>query len=481
VPAPLPPRGSSLGSVFSLGLLSSLLTALAAALRSKVVALALGPVGVGIAAEITQIATLATIPASFAAGPALVRAVASGDERQSHTAYDTAWTFALAAGALALPVAALAAWLTLPASWGVPVVALTTISSTSLALTSTGGVMGRVLVAAKHMPRFTAATIATTLVMVATTIAGTWSDGLRGYFWGGAAGALLSMGVWAYALEGSRSLARVVPRLGLHPQYVREVASLGGASLAGMLGSQVALYVVRTALGRFEGPAANGLFQACWSFDSIYLSTVLGSLGNFIFPRYAAAPERDALARELSSAARFVLMTIPPIVLAGLAVRPLILSLLYSKAFVPAEPLLALILCADIAKTVCWCQDGALLYRGKVRAYVSLQIVGWGGFAVASGVLVKLFGLVGVGWAYFGVYVLQVELSRWMLRRELAVTIDGRKRALVFLGVGLAFSCSRLPGGAWQAVPAVLTVAWGAATGGFTAIIGRLRPGRRLA
>src|SRR5690242_17195795 len=96
-------RGQTLGSVLSLGLLSTAVAGLAAASRAKVVALALGPTGVGMAAELTQIATLVTIPASFAAGPALVRAISSGDAERARSAYDTAWSFALAASLAALP------------------------------------------------------------------------------------------------------------------------------------------------------------------------------------------------------------------------------------------------------------------------------------------------------------------------------------------------------------------------------------------
>src|SRR5688572_14138530 len=104
----------SIGRAFSLGMVSSVVVAVLAVIRAKVVAVVLGPTGVGITAEITQIATLAATPASIAAGPALVTAVAQGasstDKRpDAQRAYDSALTFAFGSAGVAVPIAMLVA------------------------------------------------------------------------------------------------------------------------------------------------------------------------------------------------------------------------------------------------------------------------------------------------------------------------------------------------------------------------------------
>src|SRR5512132_4130953 len=114
--------GVGMGTAAVLGVLSSGASLVVSVLRSKVTALVLGPDGLGKAAEVLQIVTMANLPATMMTGPALVSSVAEAVRRDDRAEVErvarTAMTVALAASVAGGIVAVIAGTWLLPAPWG---------------------------------------------------------------------------------------------------------------------------------------------------------------------------------------------------------------------------------------------------------------------------------------------------------------------------------------------------------------------------
>jgi len=483
---PTPPRNEQVGAIeraFSLGLVTSAATAIVAVVRSKVVAIALGPAGVGMAAEINQVITITNIPAALAGGPTLIKAVArestgKASPGEAQLAYDAAISIGMLGSCLAIPVAVLITYLTLPPNWGGSTSTLTTIGGVTGCFVLLSTAQAQVLIGAQKLREHSFATIAANTVSVLTISAGVWWWGLRGLFGATLVAGVISMILWGVVLRKSATPVRFRPRLNLSGTYAAEALRIGGGSLAGTLGTQVSLYMVRTALGRFEGPAANGLFQACWAIEGIFAQAVLVSLGNAIFPRYASAQAGKELTDELHESARFLTRVVPPMMLMGIALREIALPLLYTHEFRPAAPLLGLIFAGEIARTMAWSRAGALLYRGKVRSYVLLQCLGSVLFGGGSMVLVPIVGIQGVGWAFVGTYSVHAFINQFIVQRELGVPIIWPRVLGCYGALALAVACSvALDYHPYVAVvPVVVSIVWAWRVGLVQRVLSRLRP-----
>jgi O-antigen/teichoic acid export membrane protein len=431
----------SIGVAALLGLVSSVATAFLAIARSKVTALVLGPVGIGMSAEITQLVTMANAPVGLTSGPSLIGAVAEAREKKDPAGVDAAYQTSLTGTLILSVVGGLAAvlmgfWL-LPEPWGASVWPLTALGAMTAVVTAWSGLVAQLLTAAGKLRLLAIVGVLTAAVGTVLVVIGTFFFGLAGQFVGVAIAGVASLPIaWAVT---TRALPGVVlrPRWRFDGPYARRALHVGVATLVAGVTTQAILFSIRWSLEARGGPALNGQFQAAWSIGGTYFALVLSSLGNFSFPRYAAAPTPSALEGEIRTAVKFILRTAPPIILIAIAFRVEIVRILYSHKFDDATDLLGLQMAGDLAKAVAWAQAGPLLYRGKVNAYLVTEIVGATLMIGTSLALIPLFGLVGVGYAYISTYVAYLIVTALIVKRACGVTL-GVSRLLTTIAMTAA-------------------------------------------
>lgn len=460
------PGAQDLGKAAMLGLLASAATIALGIARSKVTATVLGPEGLGKSSYVLQLFQLVAAPTAMLTGPVLVtaltRAIRDGDREGGERAFDTALTLLLTAGALLVLAAGLAGLGALPAAWSHEAVALLPFAGLHVFGNTLVQLPTRALQAAKQFARSTVASVTTAVAGTGFIIVGTLAGGLLGQFVG------LALAPFAGLLVGwwvGRSRVHVLgraPRPRVDRGYLREVFSMGLASLVAGLALQGSLSAIRWWLERQGGPALNGQFQASWAVGNQYFTAVLGSLSGYVFPRYASAETREALAREVEAASDFVMRTAPPMILAVIALREPILHLLYSTRFHAAAELLGYQMAGDVARALGWAHAGALLYRGRVRAYFVTEVVGAGGLAllVISGHYAGGVRGLGVGYAINEVgYALVTAL---MLRLDSGVALrPSRFLAMAGITVALVAVAATSHLSVWVRVGALAVAAWG--------------------
>jgi O-antigen/teichoic acid export membrane protein len=277
------------------------------------------------------------------------------------------------------------------------------------------------LIALGALRRLTVVSLATATVSTVLVVVATWLFALDGQFVAIAVAGLAAVPI-TYALASTplRGLRwRVSGRL--DSAYGRRALRIGVASLVAALTAQGMLFTIRWSLEARGGPALNGQFQAAWAIGAAYFGLVLSSLGNYAFPRYAAASSSAELAQELDDTLQFLFRITPPIIILAVGFRREIVEALYSHKFDPAVELMGIQMTGDFAKAVSWAHAGPLLYRGRIRAFLCTEVFASGTMIATVIPLVHRYGLDGVGYAYVITYASYVVVTAVALRIDCSV------------------------------------------------------------
>jgi PST family polysaccharide transporter len=197
-------------------------------------------------------------------------------------------------------------------------------------------------------------------------------------------------------------------------QLGREVASLLRLGLAFMVSGFLTLgasYAVRAILVRSDGLAAAGLYQAAWTLGGLYVGFVLQAMGADFYPRLVAAAQDNALCNRLiNEQAHVSLLLAGTGVTATLTLAPWVISLMYSAEFQGATELLRWICLAMAMRVITWPIGYILIAKGRTMLFVVVDLT-WTIVNIGlTWVCVQHFGLVGAGIAFFGSYVFHLLL-----------------------------------------------------------------------
>lgn len=447
------------------GVLASAATIGSSIIRSKVTAVVLGPEGVGRAAWVLQIVSLVLIPVAIITGPALAAGFArsKGDSPTAQRQFDTASTLLAAVAGIAILAVFGISHLVFPEEWAGLGTICALLACVSLTLEPLLMLPSRVLVGRGQTRDYSLIIAGNSLLLGLLVAAGTTFYKLPGQFAASALAPVVFFLIWR------RRFKRLIPDLDLRPRvaldiaFLKEVAAVGSASVAAAFAGQAALAAIRWSLMKHGGDYANGQFQAAWGVGGAYFGVILQGLAIAVFPRFAAARTTEELQREVDAATRFVLSTAPPLILIAVAVREPMMKLLYSGRFAEGGHVLGIQMAADLAKAVGWVQAGPLLYRGKVAAFLTIEVLAsllFGGIGVA---LVPSLGIAGAAFGYAACYGVYLIVSQLAIRKACGVRVQ--LRSLLFpLAFGAVLLACVVYGGhvlVIQLALGIIGVVWG--------------------
>lgn len=251
---------------------------------------------------------------------------------------------------------------------------------------------------------------------------------------------------------------------------IRELVHLGYALQLGAVLGAVSTYLVRVLILRSHGDdlaaglADAGFYQAAFAVTGSLPGVIFSATSSDFYPRVAAAKDEDEARFITEKQIQASLLLAMPILVGLLTMSPLAVSLLYAEGFEPAEPLLEWFIWAIFSFLVGWPLGLWVIARRAKRLVAFSQLVlGLSGLALGL-FLVPTLGVRGAAIAYFGNAAVYVITLLVLLRRDAGRWISSKTAALIT-------SCS-----AWLAVAklAVLetgSVYWGAFPTAITTIV----------
>lgn len=459
------------------------------AVRTKVVALDLGPEGVGVLALLQSVSVLAVLLAGFGTADSGVVEIAKRQGCGDLAGRDAArWGVILlnfggalvGAGALFVSASSVATFLGGEVSaadvrWLSVVIAAGLVNTA--ALTSLRGfrqiramaVSGPVSAAVG-----TAAAVALLLANVPAVVA-----------------VLVVPGVLQAAIAWW--MARRLPALGAPPSApvlrdtMRRLLTTGSAFVVQAAIGGASILVLRVLISDRVGAIQLGFFQAAFAVADTYVGFLLTAMAADYLPRLASlTQDRSALNQAVNVQLRTSILLATPLLVLMIAASPLAIYVLYAPSFGPAADLLRLQLLGELLRLATWAVGFLLIASRARRAFIAVELLHYGAFLALTAVGLESSGAEAASAAYAISYVASFTWVLIFARRASNFRLD-RDSKRVLLGATAAAALVYISGEfgsigrAAEALVIVMTAAicvraLARSAGGIGEVLGRVGP-----
>lgn len=433
-------------------------------IRTKIMAIVLGPSGVGLAAAFAAIADLSRSLAEAGVTQGGVRQIAdtaaSGDHRRLR---ETAAVLQKTALGLGL-VGAVSLWLaaeplarlTFGSDLHAESVALLGLALLFGVLTSARTALLQGLRRIADLARISALGTGLGAVISIGFVVSLGERGIVPAIVGSAAaGAVLA--IW-FSRKAGIALPSVPVKQFCHLGLA--LLRLGLAFMASAVVTMAASYAVRIIVLRSEGLEGVGLFQTGWTLGGLYVGFILQAMSTDFYPRLVGAANEPAVMNRLvNEQMRMSMLLAGPGVVFTVAFAPLITVALYSEQFAGAVEVLRWVCIGMALRVITWPMGFIVIASDRRKVFVAVDFV-WAVVNVAlSWWLVGIWGVAGAGIAFTLSYLFHAAVIYPLVRRMTGFRLDRSNIATAscFLSMaGLAFvAASSLPLHAGQALAAV--------------------------
>ncbi len=207
-------------------------------------------------------------------------------------------------------------------------------------------------------------------------------------------------------------------------EALQESAALFRLGVVFMLSGLLTLgaaYVVRIILLRQLGTEAAGLYQAAWTLGGLYIGFVLQAMGTDFYPKLVgAASDHEACNRLVNEQTRISLLLSMPGVVATLTFAPLAIYLFYAASFGAATEILRWICLGMALRVLTWPLGYIVVAKNRQRLFFATDLLWTLANIGLTLVCVDRWGAMGAGIAFFGSY-----LFHWALVYPIARHLTG--------------------------------------------------------
>jgi antigen flippase len=247
---------------------------------------------------------------------------------------------------------------------------------------------------------------------------------------------------WWYSRKVQIQIPSMTPS-----QVGREAAALLKLGFAFMSSGLVVMgvsYAVRVVALRRVGFAAVGHYQVAWTLGGLYVGVILQAMAADFYPRLTAvAHDHLACNRLVNEQARIGLLLAGPGVMATLTFAPVVIALLYSAKFGAAVGILRWICLGAALQVITWPMGFIILAKGRAGLMIFCELA-WGVVSLGlAWICVAFFGLNGTGMAFFGSYVFHSLLIYPIVRQlsGFSWSTENKQTGLLFVSlIALVFS-----------------------------------------
>jgi PST family polysaccharide transporter len=397
-------------------------------LSIKVTALALGPGGLVLVAQLTGFIGLcqSMLGQGLVAGAVRLGAEHGADQERRGQVYATVLRMgAVLVGCWALVLAVASPWIAQALLHDRGLAPLIAVAGLAVAAAIFNDLLFGVLGVAKEVGLIGRASIASALLGLLIFAPCAWWWGLEGALWASlsvyGAGLALSIALVAWRSSGLhwRDVQGRFDR-----EIARRVLSFFPMLLVNGVLPALTLILVRDLLAGRLGLEAAGLWQASWRLSEACQALVVASVSLHFMPgmgEHAHDPEgrRRLVLRTLAGACAVSAMLAAAL---WLGRKPAV-HLVFSTGFDAVVDLLPLQLLGDVLKTAAWILSMALVGTLRTRWFITALCAYALVFFGVSWELVPVLGTAGAQWGYVAAATLQGLVATWALRDVLWRTI----------------------------------------------------------
>lgn len=186
----------------------------------------------------------------------------------------------------------------------------------------------------------------------------------------------------------------------------REMIKLGIFLSLQYLFAQASLYIIRNFISNWGTLDDVGLYGAGTSIVDGYLGLIFTAMATDYFPRLAATHSNNEMNAAVKGQAEISMLLFAPIVVAFLVFLKPIIVLLYSNKFLPIEGMMYAAMSATIIKALAWSLSYTILAKGKPSYFFLNELISMLYSVPIKLLAYKYWGLTGFGYAIVFTYIL---------------------------------------------------------------------------
>jgi PST family polysaccharide transporter len=395
-------------------------------LRTKALAILLGPVGVGLTSLYTGFLLTAGAFASMGVGTVGTRQIAEAFSKDDERAILVArramfWGTMLLAGTGALTVWSLRTILALYVLGSASHSSAIGWLSLGVALTVAAAAQGALIQGMRRIGDLARLTVYSSVLNTSLGVALLWRWGNAGLIGFVLIGPLMTFVLGHFYVAKLPKTTAAAVTLEEVTREWKTLLRLGLAFVGAGLATSLIQLWIRIDVGRVLGTASLGQYQAAWTISMQYVSFVLTAMASDYYPRLTGViHDHKAAGRLVNEQTEIAMLLGTPVFVAMMAMAPWVMHLLYSASFVPAIEILRWQVLGDVLKIVSWPLGFIILAAGDGKAYFWTEISAWLVTAGLIGMLVPVTGLQITGIAYLAMYAYLLPVLYWLARRRIA-------------------------------------------------------------
>lgn len=191
---------------------------------------------------------------------------------------------------------------------------------------------------------------------------------------------------------------------------------------------------MKSEINRYLGAASLGNFEAGWSISMQYVALILSGLAVDYYPKLVQKISNSASINSwINRQIEFTLFIATPIFIVIVAFAPQIIVLMYSTDFAQAHSVLRWQVLGDVLKVVTWPLGLALLAKKDLKTYFWIEASTLILMGLLTTLLLKNSGLAAAGIAYLTSYALYGLILLRVLRNKLNFRLSNQAITSVIL------------------------------------------------
>jgi PST family polysaccharide transporter len=390
--------------------------------RTKALALFLGPTGIGLEAIYDSIVTLTKTLFDFGVSSSGVRqiavAIGKNDQRTITATITTLRRVCLLFGVLG------AAALFLARGWIGRISFGDTTHAHDIGILASILLLGSISGGQAALLQGTRQIVALARMNIIAAVVGAVVSVALVYIWGKNGIAPYMIVAAAASLATSWWYSRRV-KVTHFPTSVREsmieaksLLALGLVFMTSGLMATGALFLLRIMVTKGLGLAASGQFQAANAISMVYVNFILQAMGADFYPRLAAAAHDHALCNRLvNEQAEISLLLALPGVVGTIVAAPWVMLVLYSGKFSAAAAILIWQVAGMYLRVNSWPMGFIILAKGRALTLFLTDLAAYSLYVVLGWIGLRAIGLPGLGLAFVGLYLFHWALIYRVVRR----------------------------------------------------------------
>jgi O-antigen/teichoic acid export membrane protein len=232
-------------------------------------------------------------------------------------------------------------------------------------------------------------------------------------------------------------------------------------SLSGLISVGVA-YVLRIYISNTGGVAQVGLYNAGFAIVNTYVGMVFTAMSKDYYPRLSAVAHSNDLSKQIiNQQAEIAILILAPIILIFLVFINFVITLLYSDKFLAINDMIHWAAMGIIFQAASWAIAFVLLAKGASNLYFWNELIA-AGYLLGLNILgYYLFGLTGLGISFLVSYI--VYLIHMLVLSNIKYSFNFNKNFLIIFSVqlflsGIAFILMKFIGGGYAYLAGSLVI-----------------------